>query len=416
MKSMRAILIFHVLTVTTALSQSVSPLYQVMTTNSLISRPEVFREMQDSLDFEFGKNMPGLQIEGLHDAFGSIRQRIIDIAVAPTITLNEGSLTIRSDTISTPPRCRWTVSIPLPPFERFDTLWIPVRRDLTDRIAAALDEIRNSVGKSSTSAALIDALATGLSKSDIVAGIDLHPYVDLKGTKKLAAIITAIMIDNIQKKSAQELPLSSIKSKPDVEKMRVFIQKCLTDLSGRIRIRLIGLVNDTENQLSDVVDDISNRLLTANSGVGVTKGQGSFSGGIYLTAWHSTNWQLAAYVNGQLNQGDSTKPAESLVGGHIRYGTDATQCDLLFAALFGDKQFKAWSAGEFGLGLSFRTSGVVVGPALYILGSDVMHPIFTFGATLKSASTGGAGFLLGLQSQNGKLQPIVQSSFPILAR
>ena len=411
MKPFRLGLILEIVAVSFLSAQSVSPLYQVMTTNSLIAHPEVFREMQENLDAEFGKKTAGLQLEGLHEVFGDIRQHVINLVGTPHVVLSsaENVITI-TDSV------HWLLRIQLPADDTLNKIWTWMSGELSSRLADRMNNLLSPLNKTATSAAFVDALVQGLLQSNLAARIDVKRYQDLQGTRKLSWILVAIMMKDLREKVERELSIYNIRWREDLKRFCESVEKYLVEISTQVRNDLITQVNNAETALSNVVDDVSHKLIAANSGVGITKGQGSFSGGIYLTAYHNTNWQFALYANGQLNQGDSTKPVESLMGGHIRFGSERFEYDLLFAILFGDKQFRAWSSGEIGLGLSSRLGGVIAGSAVYILGSKIMHPQFTVGLTLRPATPGGTAFLLGLQGQNGNWQPIVQTSFPILAK
>jgi len=411
MKPLRLAFMLEIVAVSFLSAQSVSPLYQVMTTNSLIARPEVFRDMQQSLDDEFGKKTPGLQLEGLHEVFGDIREQIINLLGRPYVIPNPAN-----DNITVTDSVHWELRIKLPAGDTLNKIWTLMSVELSRRLADSLNNLLSPLNKTATSAALVDALVQGLLQSDLVSRVDVKPYEDLKGTQKLSSILVEIMMKDVREKVERELSIYNMRWREDLKKFCESVERYLVEISTQVRTELIRLVNNAETELSNVIDDVSHKLIAANSGVGITKGRGSFSGGIYLTAYHNTNWQIGLYANGQLNQGDSTKPVESLMGGHMRFGSERFEYDLLFAILFGDKQFKAWSSGEIGLGLSTRFGGVLAGSAVYILGSEIMHPQFTVGLTLRPATPGGAGFLLGLQGQNGNWQPIVQTSFPILAK
>ena len=411
MKPFRLGLILEIVAVSFLSAQSVSPLYQVMTTNSLIARPEVFREMQENLDAEFGKKTAGLQLEGLHEVFGDIRQHVINLVGTPHVVL-----TSAENVITITDSVHWLLRIQLPADDTLNKIWTWMSGELSSRLADRMNNLLSPLNKTATSAAFVDALVQGLLQSNLAARIDVKRYQDLQGTRKLSWILVAIMMKDLREKVERELSIYNIRWREDLKRFCESVEKYLVEISTQVRNDLITQVNNAETALSNVVDDVSHKLIAANSGVGITKGQGSFSGGIYLTAYHNTNWQFALYANGQLNQGDSTKPVESLMGGHIRFGSERFEYDLLFAILFGDKQFRAWSSGEIGLGLSSRLGGVIAGSAVYILGSKIMHPQFTVGLTLRPATPGGTAFLLGLQGQNGNWQPIVQTSFPILAK
>ena len=390
-------------------AQTATPLYQVMSTNSLVDRPQVFRDMQDNLEKEFGSKTPGLQIEGLHEAIGSVREEIVEIFANPHVTLTNSNsrLTIKfSDR---------TIDIDLPNDDTLNKVWLLAKERLTEDLNKKIKAVLTSMNKSSSSTALIDGVISALSQSELLAGIDIKAFSSYERTEKLSAILSAIVVNAIEQKVERELAITDLKWKSDLEKFRVMFENQLVVITSAIRGELITAMNTAENDLSKVIDEASNSLISANSGVGITQGKGSFSGGIYLSAYHDANWQLAAYANGQLNKGDSTKPTESLAGLHVRYGSERFQYDLLFAGLFGDEQFKAGDAGECGGGFSFRTSGIVGGIAIYVLGSKLIHPLFTIGGTIKPATAGGTGFLIGLQGEDGRWQPIIQTSFPILA-
>jgi hypothetical protein len=381
-----------------------------MTSTSLISRPEIFRDMQSGIDTELGKTKPGLQIAGLHEAIGDVRDKIIGLVTQPMIKY-----------VKSPPRFEfgfrdWTESLLVPEGTRPEIVWDGLKKQIQGHIKKVLNDVLNSLGKPKLTAALVDAIIASLSKAEVVARVNLAQYEDRDGRDRLAAVIAEIIVTRARTEVERAINIDWILTDAGRTELCDEVQVQLNILTSDLRSRLIDILNDAENELSEGIDEVSKKLVALNTGIGITQGKGSFNGGVYVSMVTQQSWQLGAYLNGQLNKGDSTQPTESLVGLHGRFASDAVQYDLLGAGLFGDQNYKAFKVMELGLAITVRTKyELLVGAAAYALidANDVKE--LTVGISIQPTRLGSASFYIGIQGRNSTdVHPVVQTSIPIL--
>jgi hypothetical protein len=392
-------------------AQSVSPLQQVMTTTSLISRPEVFRDLQTNIDSELGKVKPGLQIEGMHEAIGSIRDKLLDILNTNNININ---INAAADPINISINIgKWNKNIILPSLATRQKIIQDIKTNVQEELRAEIDKILDPVGKPKLKAAFTDAAASMLAQSEIAIGIDLSTAADKQGTEKLSSIITEIIFSNVQQKIDNLLSTTGKSWNPNI--INTVCQQELQNIISQVHSMLIAAFNHAEYQLSCAIDETSKKLIAANTGIGITKGKGSFNGGLYVAISAKKRFQLGVYINGELGKSDSTQPNESLTGLHLRYAFDAVQFDLLGAGLFGDGHFKAFKIAEAGLGITLRTQDdLLVGFAAFGIGETLKSAQFSLGITVQSTQVGAPSVFMGLQGVSGDYHPVIQTSFPIV--
>ncbi len=71
--------LFVTLFVSSAYGQTASPLQQVMSTSSLISRPQVFRDMQAEILKKVHNNSPGLHLNEFYEEMSAARTRFVRV-------------------------------------------------------------------------------------------------------------------------------------------------------------------------------------------------------------------------------------------------------------------------------------------------------------------------------------------------
>jgi hypothetical protein len=396
-------------------SQTTSALTQVMATTSLIVRPDVFRVLQANTDIELTKVKPGLQIEGMHEAIGGIRDRLLDILTIKKPQYNGKSkpITLILECATARKADYWTITIQINSDADLKMTVKEIKQKIRENIQNKLDDVINSIGKPKLTAAFVSATSSLLLQINTDKNITLSDADNKEGTEKLAYILTEIVFGIIQQKIETIRGTSEVNC--SVDDIGNLMTDELTILLSRIRTMLVTAFNRAEYELSCAIDETSQKLVAANTGIGITKGKGSFNGGLYVSIAAKTFFQFGVYVNGELSKSDSSQPTESLIGTHLRFATDNWQFDLLGAGLFGDTHFKAFTVAELGLGISTRTKNdLLLGAALYALGETLPNTQFTVGLTVQSATVGAPSVFIGIQGNSGDIHPVIQTSFPVV--
>jgi hypothetical protein len=389
--------------------QTISPLEQVMTTTSLISRPLVFRDMQASIDTELGKQQSGLQIEGMHNAIGNVRNQLIDLIRQPMVSYDSLHKTVHISFRL------WNDSIKISTDTTMDWIWPSLKNRISIKLDTEFSVALNRMNKLNIKEAFLDAAISLIKGSELAMQENLDTSNEKTRTKRLASIIAQIIVNRAH---------AYVKSFPEIQASKtdadiMLLCKGINDGTGiiceKMRTELASIFNQAESQLSGTIDEVSNRFIAANTGIGITNGKGSFNGGLYLYTVVNRSCQLGIFVNGELSKADSTQPTESLGGFHFRYATERTQIDFLGASLFGDNKFKAFTIAEIGFGVTIRANrNLLVGGAVYAIGQTLSSTQVTAGLIFQLIQVGSPSLFVGLQWRSDEYNPVVQISFPIV--
>lgn len=398
-------------------SQSVGPLHQVISTNSLINRPMVFRDLQRSVQDEFGNVEPGLRLELLYNKMSKVRQGLLDRVRAPEMSYSKDIIHIAyfSDTLNV----EFKVGLKGKFFSRTQS-W------LTKILITEIDRFLKKVENKQK-----EAFLTSIIRALQSSGFPKPNWPDTSSsTRKLSMYVMSILMNNIKQEIEGQYPglnLDAITNQQILEAAIKAFNGIANDFVANLRSELAEVFDSAEHEIANVTDEFSNFLLSANAGLAVTEGPEGFSGGLLLSYVWSTRFQTGVYINGQFSEQSkdttSVMPEQSLIGVQMRFAGDAVQLDLLGSALFGNSGFKFFEVFELGAGVSYRcgTSFIVglEGFWLHSVKSDAglnFEDVLTAGVSLKGASANSPSVLVGITAQNGSKKPIFQVSFPILAR
>ncbi len=357
--------------------QIISPLHQMLSSNSPLNRPQVFRDLEDKIGDEFGKVEPGLRTDLLYKQMSIARQKIG--AVIDSLR----SAWEPTEAALSPEQVKRLTKI----FENV--------------LARSLSVVKNQETKEAILSALLDVLE----KSGATAGATFSQNQNevQKSETKIAEILVAKINEFIKAKTDQD------DSK----------QKFLEALD-KVHEALAQALDKAEHKVADVLDAFSRWLLAINTGLAISEGgKGAFAGGLLLSLAIRSSTQIGVYVNGQLSRtgADSTEPKQSLVGVQFRYAKDRCQIDLLASRLFGYKDLRVVEAMETGLGLSWRAgNSCIVGLAYFYLFVKEISDVHKIGLTLKGTKADSPGFLIGLARDINTTRPIIQFSFPVSMR
>ena len=396
--------------------QTVSPLFQVMSSNSLINRPMIFREMQDEIQKQVDKTTPGLLINDFYQDMALWRRKFIDLIKTPRLQIAENGITIEIEG-------KVFDTIPLKDKNALEKngndLFKEVDAALTKKINGIIDglEFEPSSTKNPIPAALILALEeTGLTRNISTSGFEDSTQL------KFSRIISGMLFREVKRVILSDHPefenqLARLTGQKLVEYVNNIINKVVLELKENLSQAL----DRGEHEVAKAVNEISRWLISGNTGLAVSKGQGAFSGGVQLSYIHP-GCQIGVYFNGAFNKGDTTKPTQTLVGVRTQIAWDAIAIDVLGSGLFGDIKYSVFDSGELGSGFSYRTgSDLIFGFSYYIFFGSKFFPEHTYGLTMKGTSADSPGILFGARVQTNEgvkndVSPIFQISYPVFGK
>lgn len=408
------------LVVGAASAQHVSPLQHLITSNTQIRRPEIFRTMQHGVEKEWGKLDEGTRLELLDKQAGKLRANILSVfdSAKAEIVLDANTTFIKVSLANQEYR------IPITGVS-FTRAFEQGMLDAGDKFRTVFDvAIDNATfGSRNISAqlfqqVLFSGLLSTLNRAQTQSGAT--------GSipERVAEILNGGFQKTLREWIQQQDPLFNFS---DPNAWASLIQRQGANFNTLINMEVKKATAEARQLVSDALDIVEQRIRTAvdqfdkwlvaaNAGFGVTEGKGDLAGGIHLSYTQSENLQIGAYVNGNLDPADSTKPAGA-VGAQLRFSGDWWQLDGLISGIRGT----TWGL-EAGLGGSARIGEhtlvglgyFVISGTMQIDGKSVNG--WSLATTLTGTEAGSPLIILGLSVRNGKTHPLFQVSYPLTAQ
>jgi len=418
------------------LSQSTTPLFQIMTSNSILDRPANFRKIETV--FQKNQSEPGFHLdEGFTDKIVNLKLDFINSIKAPQLQYDSLSISTKHNLIVKFENNTFSL-----PFEQDSTriLLVTLRDNLVSIIDKELGQILSDKltllfaisNLEAEQAVLLNALLNNIGYIKLE-----EDKEDIKDADGLAKAISKHLADHIKKYLSNNF--NTILKKYDinednmdviVEDLRLLINTELTEAVGLLRSNMIGALNYAEDEINGVIQSISDILIDSNIGFGLSNATGSATPGIILTYQAPERFRAGVFAGGTL----MTEPLE--LGGEPSDsnvdGTDVeTESELLVGLRFqgaykvcaldvigsidlkktSDKQIEA------GLGTSFAIENRIFGAAYYWHWErGELTPIFSVcGLTYKSKSSDSESILLGMARnyKTNKFFPVIQFGYSL---
>ena len=390
-------------------AQFVSSLHQVMSSTSLINRPQVFRDLQASIQEEVGKTEPGINLGVLSEKVGDIRRALLGIFSEPKVVPSDDDTYLILSFAGRPE----ILKIKLLDSQNNRKDWSGLLGSTEFKLAESIDAILTRLfGKTTTKDALMASLVVTLEGSGLTHGVSTTGF-DSSSTRKLAKYTAGIMV--------REVSAAIVRQSPETNTLlQTLTPKGFADTLTSVSKHVVEKLKDdvaqaldlAEHELNKAVGEISMWFLSGNAGLGITEGSGAFAGGINASyVWRSG--QIGLYMNGDLNKQDTSDAiAGSLVGIQGRLAGDRFQADLLISKLTGPGRSSTF---EGGLGVSLRLGNdIIIGLAHF----NVFEKSHTLGSTsgiiFKAPSRTSPALLIGVARTGGETVPIFQIATPIL--
>lgn len=407
------VFIIVIIAVTNTLTaQRQSPLFQYMSSNTMIELPEEFREMQFAIEKETNNTKPGINADIFYKKISILKN---DILNRTKITLVQDA--DRLDCIISYIGAE-IVKVSVNSDGGFNEksmrmLYDELELNIQNKISALSTKVFGSFGEKSK-IAMIKAIAIGLRDQSLLKRSDVEETNFENILARLIVEQIEEVIENTVKGSDENSTFKSIRDnfKNKVDDMTEAVNNLFRD-------RLLKAFTIAEDKLYEVIKSFSSVLISANSGIGITEGTGMFNGGVHVNWNASEHIQGGIYLNGEISREDSIEPARSLLGLQARYTVGIVQLDVLASYLFGDNNFnidKNNSSYEFGFGFGFSLKNSVIGAAIAIRQSyaDIIGESISWVITYRAASPDSPILMAGFaRTVPEEFTPVFNISLPI---
>ena len=393
-------------------AQNTTNLFQIITSDLPVERNPLFRDLQTTLENVKESDSVKVDLAILHTLANGYKEEILKFVKPLIIKADSNGYTITY-------RDKALLEVTVNKSQSVDDLLLSFDSQLNSKMKELLDDASNRILPSNPGMRNIIFFVcySYLAKNDIKQFNykETGNYRDstiAQISKELDAVIKNVFVIGLKGISFNK-PIEVI-ADPLIEKMN----SEFVSISNIVNDKIVSLFNSIQTIITEQVEKPLSQKLRGLTGLSVSEGSGTFSGGI-IYAFKKNNWKVSLYTNGNFSsQQDSA--FHSFAGTRIGYVAERMQFDILFSIFFGDKEFKAFRVWELGGSINLNLGGETVLGAAYFYsqnktpGKDWI--IYSAGLMLKISQAApavvlGASFLRG----SGKATPIFQISYPINA-
>lgn len=415
-----------------AMAQRLTPLHHLIASNSMLTRPEMFRQLQLDIADRLGSIEKGVKLEILNEQMRMLRETLLSSFDARVDSLRiestNGSVLDRLN----PEDADAAIEI------KFDDLKYVIPVGNRSFLASFEDAGRDFP------ASLQDLLAEAVERSsDGSRGMNLRLFQQVLDEALTIAInelngnrgggwsnqVAAMINSELQRYLRDYIRSqhSSFKSN-DPEKWKDFLKKDKKALEkvlkeGAVkgitatRTLLADGLNQAESRMRGLVGEFNRVLLSADAGLSVSQEKGDLGAGIHVAYTQSSVLQMGIYLNTEFQPSD-TKSARALIGGQARMAFGKMQLDLLASAIRGT----GWG-GEAGVGVSYSAGdAVIIGVAVFstfntveVQDSTVVNG-WSLGMTVRGTSESSPTLVIGASTiahSGTGARPLFQIVYPI---
>ncbi|MBT3231846.1 MAG: hypothetical protein HN356_03445 [Calditrichaeota bacterium] len=430
------------------LSQATTPLFQIMTSNSMLDRPPVFQKLDKEIQKTKDADKTGIHInESFTSKIGKMKLEFIELFNAPSL-IYDGSLETHKrvtikwlygkhiDTISIIHN-QDSNEITLSNFENeiIKSIENELVKAMTDRIGTLFKnhEIKDE------QAAFIYALLNHI--DDVKVEGNNNGAEDLANAiaKHLAKQVRAHLDRNIKEILKKEPEILTYSMDTVIAEICKSVNSKLNEFFKLLESEVLVAFYHAESEINKVIESASDFLVDSNVGLGLSESKGSATPGLVLTSKIGEYLRIGVFAGGSLvtepldlgedlensnnvgvidttitDTSDTSNETESdlLVGLRIQWAWGGYALDAL-----GSVDIKAESNPqvEAGLGASFVYGDLVIGGAYYRhWAGEVSRPAFDIGGlTLKSRTSDSKSVLVGVtyNHRTEDYYPVVQFGF-----
>jgi hypothetical protein len=414
MPNRQFILLLLVVVSAGARAQRITPLHSLVTQNSLLTRPEVFRAVQKEIDGQWSGMTKGARLEILDEKMKKFRE-FISTPLSALSTVQLPALGSERLTLSSPTA---TLSLAIPTSAvSFDDAFEIARRNGAVAIANLIQ------GASETIAREIRIVSAPMLRQVFEAALN-YALTELKSPRDGTVYyrLSSMFIDELESRLRTHItknepsfnfsdPAQWAASSARLDKKA--LEEMLAPAVVAGNGALTEALNSAEHQLRSAIDRFNSWLVAGDAGLSISEGENSLGAGITLAYTQSKNLQIGAFFNGTF-QPEETAAPQALLGMQVRYSWNRTQIDLLASGIRGD----TWGL-EAGLGVSHKVSErYIAGIAFFNVTSppeiDKQRVAgWSLAGSVRSSDDRSPTVTLGVSHRNGASTPLFQITYPI---
>lgn len=430
---MNKLIIILSLSVCTLFAQNSNSLFMVMSSNSMLERPEIFREMQISISEELGELEYGLGVEKIQKKITSFKNGIIlQLEMISVIleTTKDGKEIILKFKYPKENSADSTESLDLIfPRQTINLSLIvdslksqEIKEFYSKKINKALKKVLNQIGiEYSTKKAILYTITKILKQLSYIT----KPFDETTDVDEMAYDISEVIASELLNRTYdfitnsfefRELEEYLINTTPKIDNFIIQINKALQKLIKEPIHNFTKLLDETEFIITKQVDAFNKHLISANIGAAITDSEGNFAGGLNYLFRLGTNFQIGVYANGQFvpQEVDTIQNTSSLYGFQLRYVIKRYEFNFLASYL---NMPDISDATEIGAGLSTRNGdNFIIGISYFGTYYFDIPPGHLLGISFKGINSDSPAILIGANYQQKNITPIFQISYPILSK
>ncbi len=393
-------------------AQEGTNLFQIITANLQVERPQVIRDLQSFLDTEMQDTLQGVNIEILHQLVDRYKKEILNYIEPGKFVKDNGTIKFiyQNHTINVAVYNDTTIGQLLKRFEEV----------LRTKLSAAFEDIPEKKKHVDYLTFLVYA---AINKLVLQKNITYDPNQNGSSYKvALINLISEIAINRLLTRFKILFPQYDKKTKISQivhEKILIELNNFFESLSAQLKYQVVGVFDKIHTKITNEIEKPLSQYLKGLTGISFSEGTGNFAGGMLYHFQNLENdFHVSFYLNGNLNIADDDSSSHSLIGFQISHTGEKCQIDLLGSLYFGDKQFKTCDVFEFGLGLSYRHGReTIIGLAgFYLKNSNDKNKYKSYSLGLMfKISKKAPSVVLGFSTNNESSEkvPILQVSYPI---
>ncbi len=393
-------------------AQEGTNLFQIITANLQVERPQVIRDLQSYIDTEMQDTLQGVNIEILHQKVDQYKKKILKYIKPGKFVQDNGTIKFiyKADTIKVAVYDDMNIGQILNNFEL----------SLKERLDTAFQGIHEKNKFAKYLNFLVYAAINKFVLQEKVV------YEDSKGSYKdlIMKLISKIAKDQLLTQFKIQFPqydertkISEIVQKKIINELNNFSDLVVALLTDQV----VRTFDKIHTKITNEIEKPLSQNLKGLTGISFSEGTGNFAGGmLYHFQNRKCDFHLSFYLNGNLNIADDDSSTHSLIGFQISHTGENYQVDLLASIYFGDKKFENAKVFEIGLGYSRRFSGEsLIGIAgFYLRNTEYKNTYkndsYAFGLMFKISKKAPSvvlGFSAGAKAS--EKVPILQVNFPI---
>ncbi|MBN1302305.1 MAG: hypothetical protein JW995_13900 [Melioribacteraceae bacterium] len=387
-------------------AQQGSSLFKVISSDLVIQREPVFRELQHMLENEGSNEIKGVELSGLYEKLDDLKLTITKIELPVEMSYNSSDK-----------------KIVLNIADFFETeLEIP---DLKFNLRNALQDFKISLETH-----LIENFEMVRMKIDNKYLTDILFFLAFNrlhgsGNSELTFIPSLkydLALADLLSEKLTEMIKARLNFNPDNIAISTYLETETDNFNRVMRAEynslkdiVITAVTDLKETLRGKVTDIS-KGLRGITGFSATKGSGVFNSGLMYTFRIAEDYRFTLYSNINFNQAEDSA-LYSLFGFRLGYSSDYWQLDFLGSLYFGNEHINAGNSMEVGAAVNhlFKNTATIGLAGFYTYNAnEKLGKKYTVGIMFGFSNTS-PSIIIGISgsSFNSDKIPLIQLNYPI---